>query len=271
MFTLLALYGIIIVAIIIEKGGIFMAETKENTLVLSITEKDEMLLRATCNCLNEARSNECVVHLAHDYFRLFLKMEKRGELLFTISFGLSDFSEQLAEKISIFNAFDRKKYRYIFSSGKKCIKICVQPITKLDLTQKAEVTVNENSEDCSSHFMFPIPLDDVPNVTGDLLNLFGMVKIAQCLTVTHNELQLSAVGDRTNLNIKLFVRPDVNSNDLTTFNMLNSSITGLVRNYKIVQLDDTLPKALIVYIGATKGIEESFNKKLELMHFLTKE
>lgn len=248
-----------------------MAETKENTLILSVTEKDEKLLRATCNCLNEARNNECVIHISHDYFRLFLKMEKRGALMFTISFGLSDFSEQLAEKITLFNAFDREKYGFIFSSDKKCIKICVQPIINIDFMQKSEIPVNENSEDCSSYFMFPIPLDDVPKVTGDLINLFSMVKIKQCLSVSHNELQLAAVGDRTNLNIKLFVRPDVNSNDLTKFNMLNSSINGLVRNYKIVQLDDTLPKALMVYIGATKGIEESFNKTLELMDILTKE
>ena len=249
-----------------------MAETKENTLVLSVTEKEEELLRATCNCLNEARDNECIIHISHDYFRLILKMEKKGALLFTISFGLSDFSEQLAEKITLFNAFDREKYGFIFSSDKKCIKICVQPITKMDLIQKSEIPVNENLEDCTKNFIFPIPLDeDVPAITRDLLNLFGIVKIKQCLTVTHNELQLAAVGDRTNLNIKLFVRPDVNSNDLTKFNMINSSINGLVRNYKIVQLDDSLPKALMVYIGVTKGIEESFNKTLELIDLLTKE
>lgn len=247
------------------------------SLILSVTEKDEALLKATCCCFNKARDNNCVVHITHDYVHLFLKMEKKGSLQFAIAFGFAKFSEKLAEEIAIVNKLDRSKYNFEFTSEKRDLKIVVKHITDLspagDL-EDFEVSESENEleTEISSSFKFPIPLnEDIPAVAEDFLNLFGMVKINQCLTLSRNELQLSAVGDRTNLSIKILAKPYSNTNELTKFNMLNASIGGLVRKYKIIQLGTDLPKTLLVSLSATKGIEESFNKTLELMDLLTKE
>lgn len=239
-------------------------------LNLSVTERDTALLKATCCCFNKARDNKCVVRITHDYVHLFLKMEKKGALLFTIAFGLAKFSEQLAETLALVNRLDRSKYQFQFTSGKKSIKISVKHVD--DMLPSEDFEAPKEETETTSSFMFPIPLnEEIPSVASDILNLFEMVKIKQCLTLSRNELQLSAVGDRTNLSIKILAKPYSNTNELTKFNMLNASIRGLVRKYKIIQLEEDLPKALLVNLGATKGIEESFNQTLELMDSLTKE
>ena len=243
-------------------------------LTIKVTEKDESLLQEICKCLNKARINNCIIHLSHDYVRLTIKIEKEGALLFTVSFPLSDFSEKLAEEIVAIAAFDNNSFYYNFEAEKKSLKISVhsnQEHTETDETISCS-SEEEKPANIVNSYRFSIPLEDeLPEIVGDLLNLFSLVKIKQGLIVTNNELQLSAVGDRTNLNIKLFVKPHVKGNDLTKFNMLNASISGMFRKYRVIKLDNSLPQALVVTLGATKGIEESFNKTLELMDILTKE
>ena len=243
-------------------------------LTIKVTEKDETLLQEICKCLNKARENGCIVHLSHDYVRLTIKIEKEKLLLFTVSFPLSDFSEKLAEEIVAIAAFDNNSFYYNFKAEKKSLIISVN---HNQVNYGTDETVScpsedENPANVVNIYRFSIPLkDELPKIVGNLLNLFSLVKIKQGLIVTNNELQLSAVGDRTNLNIKLFVKPHVKVNDLTKFNMLNASISGMFRKYRVIKLDDALPQALVVTLGATKGIEESFNKTLELMDILTKE
>ena len=272
MFTLLALYGILIVAIILKKGGKIMANTYQNTLSVSIAEKDKKFLEQACYCLNQARQNSCEVRVRHNSGRIVVYAKKKEMLHFRISFAVTCFGDELIDKISAIDALDKRKYYLTFSSESEKLKITVFPVSVKQKEEKVSIPKSEDYlKEVTDSVQFSVPLAKTMPVTEHMLQLFNLVKIKQLLTATNRTMEISAIGNDTSISLKF----GIISNDTELmdyyfrFNYLNT-VGGVRNNFRIIDLGTKLPKSLKITVFAEPEKVATFNAALDLVNSITK-
>ena len=179
-----------------------MANTYENTLSVSIAEKDKIFLEQACYCLNQARQNSCEVRVRHNSGRIVVYAKKKEMLHFRISFAVTCFGDNLIDKISAIDALDKRKYYLTFSSEPEKLKITVFPVFVKQKDEKVSLPKSEEFlKEITDSVQFSVPLARTMPVTEHMLQLFNLVKIKQLLTVTNRLMEISAIGNDTSISL----------------------------------------------------------------------
>lgn len=249
-----------------------MANTNESSLSISIAEKDKIFLEQACYCLNQARLNSCEVRVCHNSGRIVVYAKKKELLNFQISFAITDFGNDLIDKISAITALNKRNFYLSFSSEPEKLNITVFPVYEKQNEEKIPISKSEDFlKKITDSVQFSVPLARTMPLVDHMLQLFNIVKIKQLLMVTDRIMEISAIGNDTSISLRFGIVS--NNTDLMNsyfrFNYLNS--IGAVRNnFRIIDLGAKLPKSLKITVFAEAGKSETFNTALDLIDSITK-
>lgn len=263
-----------------------MAETKENTLSVKITEKDQEIMDLVCYCLNQAPFNgykivfkllqpvtrHFPVYLEQDPNRVKVSNPRLGMWvirkttsapLFSVSFQVSD-SQEIIKNLETFNSIDNSNViNFKFSDGDLKISVVKR---KNAARGKRPFKKEDAGFSADGNPPFQIGISKLPSIAESMLHLYNILPTNKILVTAYNLLEISTYGDDITLamGIKISSQNKLKIAEFCSkFNYLSSR--GGISHFELNTLCEDLPRTLSIYISPEEGYEDDFARVSSLI------